>query len=93
MNVKDTSKLGYALFIRRYKTNFEYEKYLDVITNKVIRRNLTCFRLNADSLEIEVGRYKNAPCAKPLCKCCNFKILMWLNRNTVPYKVFQNISI
>ena len=52
-NVNNASKLEYY---RRFKKKFEYEKYLDVIKNGAIRRNLTCFRLSAHSLEIEVGR-------------------------------------
>ena len=36
MNVNNASKLEYY---RRFKKNFEYEKYLDVIKNGAIRRN------------------------------------------------------
>ena len=72
MNVNNASKLEYY---RRFKKNFEYEKYLDVIKNGAIRRNLTCFRLSAHSLEIEVGRYSNVPRENRLCKYCNLNVV------------------
>ena len=72
MNVNNASKLEYY---RRFKKNFEYEKYLDVIKNGAIRRNLTCFRLSAHSLEIEVGRYSSVPRENRLCKYCNLNVV------------------
>ena len=72
MNVNNASKLEYY---RRFKKNFEYEKYLDVIKNGAIRRNLTCFRLSAHSLEIEVGGYSNVPRENRLCKYCNLNVV------------------
>ena len=40
MNVNNASKLEYY---RRFKKNFEYEKYLDIIENGAIRRKLNMF--------------------------------------------------
>ena len=72
MNINNASQLEY---FRRFKKNFEYERYLDVIKNGAIRRNLTCMRLSAHSLEIEVGRYSNVPRENRLCRYCNLNIV------------------
>ena len=81
MNVNNASKWEYY---RRFKKNFEYEKYLDVIKNGAIRRNLTCFRLSAHSLEIEVGRYSNVGYLEKTVYA-NIVTLMSLNQNIIFY--------
>jgi len=55
----------------KYKTEFCFEKYLDVITNDKLRKLLTSIRLCSHSLEIEVGRYYNIERDNRLCKLCN----------------------
>ena len=40
-----------------FKTDFKYEKYLDVIASATLRKHLSRFRVCSHSLEIETGRY------------------------------------
>ncbi len=42
---------------RLFKTNFEYESYLDKISNENVRRNLLRLRISAQNLKIETGRH------------------------------------
>ena len=74
MTVNNASKLEYY---GRFKKNFEYEQYLDVIRNGAIRRKVTCFKLSrpTHSLEIDVGRYNNVPRGDRLCKYCNLNVV------------------
>ena len=67
-NVNSMSKLDSYC---KYKTEFCFEKYLDVISNDKLRHQLTCLRLCSHSLEIELGRYNNIERNNRLCKLCN----------------------
>ena len=40
-----------------FKTDFKYEKYLDVIASAKLRKQLSRFVVCSHSLEIETGRY------------------------------------
>lgn len=68
VSVRETSKLEYYC---QFKTSFCFEKYLDVIQNDSIRKQLSRFRLSSHSLEIEVGRYSKTLRENRLCKLCN----------------------
>ena len=62
-SVQAMPKLDY---FNKFKTKFEYERYLDFISNDINRRNFTKFRLSAHNLEIEVGRYQARSCLQAL---------------------------
>ena len=67
-SVRETSKLEYYC---QFKTSFCFEKYLDVIQNDLVRKQLSRFRLSSHSLEIEVGRYHGTARENRICKLCN----------------------
>ena len=67
-NITSLSKLDLYC---KYKENFEFETYLDVVKNDRLRKILSQFRLSSHSLEIEVGRYSNIERANRICKLCN----------------------
>ena len=54
-----------------YKNNFVCEKYLSVIHNVDIRKNLTRLRVSAHSLKIEKGRYQGIPRHDRTCPRCS----------------------
>ena len=56
-----------------YKHEFEYENYLDHISDNKLRISLTKFRLSSHNLEIETGRYDNIPREERFCKNCSMK--------------------
>ena len=68
LNINSMSKLDCYC---KYKTEFCFEKYLDVILNDKLRQHLTCLRLCSHSLDIELGRYNNIERSNRLCKLCN----------------------
>ena len=68
MNISASPKLDSYC---KYKTDFEYEAYLDKISNDKLRICLTQLRLSSHCLEIEVGRYTNVQRENRLCKLCN----------------------
>ena len=51
-----------------FKTIFQKEKYLSIINNLDIRKCFMSFRISANKLDIEVGRYKNIPALNRICK-------------------------
>lgn len=54
----------------RYKHDFAFENYLDVLKENKYRVALTRFRLSSHDLNIEQGRYDNVPRHERICKCC-----------------------
>ena len=62
------SKLNY--YVKSKKT-FEFEPYLNIIGNYMIRTCLTCFRLGSHRLEIQLGRLIGIDRESRLCKLCN----------------------
>ena len=50
-SINSMSKLNYYV---KYKKTFEFEPYLNIIGNYMIRKCLTCFRLGSHRLEIEL---------------------------------------
>ena len=48
-------------FYRTLKTKFEYEQYLNVLTNPQQRAMVTRLRTSSHKLNIEVGRQHNIP--------------------------------
>lgn len=65
-------KLKYYM---KYKHNFEYEKYFDIISNNAIRNELTRFRLCSHDLEIETGRFSGIARDMRSCKLCQYNRL------------------
>lgn len=55
----------------RYKTEYCFEPYLDIIRNDQLRKLLTCMRLSSHCLEIEIGRYNNVDRQNRVCKLCS----------------------
>ena len=59
----------------RFKHNFNFEKYLDSITDSKLRREFSRFRLSSHQLAIEKGRYNNTPREQRKCTCCNQNVI------------------
>lgn len=66
--LKSQNKLEYY---SKFKKDFKFEKYFDVVDNDKHRIALSKFRLCAHSLEIETGRYNKTPRENRICKLCN----------------------
>ena len=56
---------------KEYKTPLNPEKYLQVINNYFIRRQLTRFRISNHQLLIEEGRHRGIDVIDRRCKFCN----------------------
>ena len=56
---------------KEYKTLLNPEKYLQVINNYFIRRQLTRFRISNHQLLIEEGRHRGIDAIDRKCKFCN----------------------
>jgi hypothetical protein len=69
----DTSPKLFYYF--KIKGIFEYEAYLDKISNNTIRKHLTRFRLSSHNLEIELGRYHGIDRENRICKLCNLNTI------------------
>ena len=54
----------------RFKHEFCYEKYLDIVTEKKYRKAVTQFRLSSHDSAIERGRYQNIDRQE---RICNFR--------------------
>ena len=67
-SVISTSKLEYY---SQFKKKFEFESYLNKISNNNLGNTLTRFRLGSHNLEIETGRHLNMPRDHKICKLCN----------------------
>ena len=66
-DVENSSK---SLCYRIYKTNFGYEKYLDLLNNK--DRQILCkFRICNHRFPIETGRWERVPREDRTCTLCN----------------------
>lgn len=70
-HLNNESKLRtYKLF----KTDLKFERYLEVVKDFEIRKNITRLRISAHSLYIETGRHKRptkVPVDQRLCDPCN----------------------
>ena len=73
MSVSNMSKLRYY---KRFKKEFGFEKYLDIIKNDQLRILLSRprFRLSSHNLEIEIGRYNNISRDSRYCKMCTLNV-------------------
>lgn len=69
--VDNQPKLDYY---KKFKTEFCYEKYLDIVDNSNFRKELSRFRLSAHNLEIESGRFENIDRDNRKCKICNINV-------------------
>ena len=56
--------------LRKFKTVFKYEKYLDYIKDFKSRSNFCKFRISSHNLMIEIGRHSNIPVSDRICKKC-----------------------
>ena len=63
-----------ALFYDEVKQSFGREQYLDNVDNPASRYSTTKIRISAHDLEIEIGRYKNIPRDKRICKWCELTL-------------------
>ena len=54
----------------RFRREFCYEKYLDIVTENKYRKALTQFRLSSHDLAIERGRYQNIDRQERICNFC-----------------------
>ena len=55
----------------RYKKTSVMEKYLQILSNNMLRKHLSAVRFVSHCLEIEMGRQNNSPTEERLCKVCN----------------------
>ena len=57
----------------KIKTNFGFEKYLELITDSELRRSITKFKISCHKLKIEVGRHTKpkTPLEDRICDRCN----------------------
>ena len=55
----------------KFKSNFQRECYLSILTNVTQRKNFTRFRISCHQLKIETGRYTGIPCNLRICPHCN----------------------
>ena len=53
------------------KCDFNYEKYLDCISNNNVKRCFSQFRISSHLLEIELSRYNRIGRNERKCKLCN----------------------
>ena len=65
------SPTGKTNVYSRIKKSYCYEKYLDQLENKDLRRNITKIRISAHCLPIELLRKKGIEQGKRLCNLCN----------------------
>jgi hypothetical protein len=54
-----------------YKTDFCFEKYIDVLKGDSLRKQMTCFRLSSHSLDIETGRFNGIDRSDRICRLCS----------------------
>ena len=54
----------------KFKTSNNLEEYLITVTNPYLRKELTKFRIRADSLKIETRPSNKTEVNKIICKCC-----------------------
>ena len=57
----------------RYKKTFTMEKYLQILSNDTLKKQLSSFRLVSHRLEIEMGRHNNIPREQRFCNVCNMQ--------------------
>ena len=62
-------------YYNKFKQNFIYEKYLDVLNIRKFRYIYASFRSSSHDLEIEKGRYRNIDRSERLCKFCNLAVV------------------
>lgn len=67
-NINNSNRL---LMYARFKHDFEFENYLDFVSEKKYRIALTKFRLSSHDLAIERGRFENIERNDRLCRYCN----------------------
>ena len=56
---------------RLIKQQLGFEKYLEVLPDKKLRKALATFRISAHKLQIERGRYSGQNLEDRLCSACN----------------------
>ena len=57
----------------RYKETFTMEKYSQILSNDILRKHVSAFRLVSHRLEIEMGRHNNIPREQRIYKVCNMQ--------------------
>ena len=66
--IVNQSKMSYYCM---FKKDYQFEKYIECITNDRHRKNMSRFRLSAHCLQIEVGRYTGVLRDDRKCILCN----------------------
>jgi hypothetical protein len=61
-------------FYKLFKTAFEREPYLDLISNFQLRKVISKFRCSDHRLEIEKGRHDNVNVEDRICRICNMSV-------------------
>ena len=71
-SVNESSRLkSYSIF----KTQFEHERYLDVISHRTFRITLAKFRTSSHNLRIETGRHDGTAQNDRICQNCRMNAI------------------
>jgi hypothetical protein len=73
LKISTNTATGKLRVYGKFKTQFEQEKYLELVKNRGNRTSLTRLRISAHKLEIEAGRYLKKKEAERLCRLCDSK--------------------
>ena len=57
-------------FYKLFKTEFNFENYLEIVPHFPLRKIITKFRCSDHRLEIETGRHRKIPINQRICKIC-----------------------
>lgn len=68
----DINNSSKGVIYKNFKTNFGYEKYLDILPLK-FRKILGKFRTSNHHLPVELGRWDGIPLNERFCPLCNTK--------------------
>jgi len=71
-SISNMPKLSYYC---KFKSTFEYEDYLDYVSQEKSRITLTRLRLSSHNLEIETGRYRNVDRNNRVCRLCSLNTI------------------
>ena len=69
--IQQQENQGKLRTFKKFKTNLNFQEYLNDISNIKHRQAVTKLRISSHRLPVESGRYNNNPFDKRTCKLCN----------------------
>ena len=69
--IQQQKNQGKLRTFKKFKTNLNFEEYLNEISNIKHRQAVTKLRISSHRLPVESGRYNNIPFDERTCKLCN----------------------